>query len=285
MPPSWACEWGDDRYGVWAGFAVGEVTHRLRWIRPGTFWMGSPKGEAGRWPDEGPRHRVTIRSGFWLGEMPCTQALWEAVMGENPSRFQSPTRPVERVSWSDCQAFLARLGERVPELKPRLPTEAEWEYACRAGTTTSTYAGELVIRGDNDGPVLDAIAWYGGNSGVGFELAEAEDSSKWPKKQHPHKKAGTRPVGLKAPNPWGLCDMLGNVWEWCGDWFGDYAPAAVTDPTGPAEGSDRVFRGGSWGSYARSVRAAYRDWYGPAFASTTLASALPEVRVRQARPR
>ena len=246
--------------------------------------MGSPDDEPGRHGDEGPQHLVVITRGYWLGETPVTQALWQAVTGENPSEFKTPDRPVERVSWEECQRdFIARLnrdiaaesGERF-----RLPTEAEWEYACRAGTTTATYAGPIELRGQNDAPILDDIAWYSGNSGVDFDLPEGRDSSGWPNKQHPHTKAGTRRVGQKLPNPWGLYDMLGNVWEWCSDWahrsYGESSSSSssssnnssssgssssdsvVVDPTGPATGESRVIRGGSWGSLARHVRAAYR---------------------------
>jgi formylglycine-generating enzyme required for sulfatase activity len=248
-PPDWASAWGQDRFGVYVAFQIGAATQRLRWIPPGRFWMGSPEDEAGRGEDEGPRHEVTLESGFWLFDTPCTQALWEAVMGGNPSRFVSPTRPVEQVSFEDAERFLARVNERVPKLDLVLPSEAQWEYACRAGTETASYAGAMSIVGEHNAPVLDAIAWYGGNSGIGFELENGEDSSDWPEKQYDHAKAGTRPVGLKAPNPWGLHDMLGNVWEW----------------TGTAGAADRVFRGGSWHGHARSVRAASRSHSAPSY--------------------
>ena len=192
VPPAWASGWGADEHGVFACFAVGEVEQRMRWVPAGTFLMGSPEGEAGRYDREGPQHEVTLSSGYWMADTPCTQAMWEAVMGTNPSRFPSPKRPVEQVSWNDVQEFVQRLDELVPELGVRLPTEAEWEWACRAGTTTATYAGDLVIRGMNDAPLLDDIAWYGGNSGVDYDLDEGSDSSEWLQKQHPHTKAGTR---------------------------------------------------------------------------------------------
>ena len=162
-----------------------------------------------------------------------TQQLWETVVGENPSRFKSSRRPVENVSWDDGREFFGKLSRLVPRLAPRYPTEAEWEYACRAGTTTSTYAGELEIVGENNGPILDDIAWYGGNSGVDFDLEDGTDSSDWDEKQHDHRRAGTRTVREKAPNAWGLFDMLGNVDEWCEDyWSADLGRDAVIDPSG-----------------------------------------------------
>ena len=264
-PPIWASEWGEDQYGVFVGFTVGEVTHRMRWIRPGRFLMGSPETEQGRADWEGPQHEVTFTKGFWLGETPCTQDLWEAVMEENPSEYQSPLRPAEQVSWEDCKSFVEKLNARVPGLAIRLPTEAEWEYACRAGTETSTYAGELEILGERNGPLLDEIGWYGGNSGVDFDLENGWDSSGWKEKQFPHTKAGTRIVGQKQRNPWGLYDMLGNIWEWCEDhWdIGPYSGEARIDPPASTMGSIRVVRGGSWIDSARNVRAAYRYWLPP----------------------
>ena len=215
--------------------------------------MGSPKSEQGRFEWEGPQHEVTLTEGFWLGETACTQALWKEVMGTNPSRFQSLDRPVEQVTWDECGEFLRRLEERLPAFAGRLPTEAEWEYACRAGTETSTYAGE------NHAPLLHSIAWYEHNSGQGYELEVGEDSSAWPGKQVDDTRAGTHPVGRKVPNPWSLYDMLGNVFEWCEDaWDGTgYEPGRATDPLGQV-GSRRVVRGGSWASRARLLRAAFR---------------------------
>jgi formylglycine-generating enzyme required for sulfatase activity len=250
-PPSWARGWGQDRHGVFVEIKAGTVKQRLRWIPPGTFRLGSPESEAGRFEWEGPRHEVELNEGFWLADTPCTQELWQEVMGGNASRFKSARRPVESVSWDDCQSFLETLSAHQPGLELRLPTEAQWEYACRAGTETATWLGDLEILGANNAPVLDEIAWYGGNSGVRFELAEGHDSTEWPEKQHPHERAGTREVKLKRPNPWGLYDMLGNVWEWCSD-------GAIADPE---EEAVRVFRGGSWSAHARYVRAAYRNWY------------------------
>jgi len=174
---------------------------------------------------------VVLTRGFFLAETECTQGQWEAVMGGNPSNFKGVDRPVEQVSWSEAVEYCRELTtkQRAERILPegwewRLPTEAEWEYAARAGTTGARH-GEL-----------NAIAWYDGNSGN-----------------------QTRPVKQKAPNAWGLHDMIGNVWEWCSDWYGDYPTRSVTDPTGPSSGSNRVGRGGSWRAGARNARSADRD--------------------------
>ncbi|HRF44451.1 MAG TPA: formylglycine-generating enzyme family protein, partial [Candidatus Competibacteraceae bacterium] len=248
------------------------VIQRLRWIPPGRFWMGSLEEETQglakeeyerEWFDaEHPRHPVTLTEGYWLFDTPCTQALWEAVMEKNPSRFQSPTRPVEQVSWNDVQDFLKRLNKRIPDLNLALPSEAQWEYACRAGTETAIYTSELVILGMNNAPALDPIAWYSGNSGIDFDLNNGYDSSSWPEKQYPHTQAGTRLVKLKRANPWGLYDMLGNVWEWCQDYWHDNYEGAPSDGLAWEDrdtGVLYVLRGGSWHhNGACDVRAAYR---------------------------
>jgi formylglycine-generating enzyme required for sulfatase activity len=267
---TWASRSGRDRFGIFADLTPPhtEVTQRLRWIPRGRFQMGSPASEEGRADWEGPQREVALAAGFWLFDTPCTQALWEGIMGENPSRFRSALRPVEQVSFDDVRAFLTRINHRVPGLDLLLPSEAQWEYACRAGTTTATYAGEMQILGENNAPILDTIAWYGGNSGVGFELKKGEDSGSWRNKQYPHKRAGTRLVAQKAPNPWGLYDMLGNVWEWCADHWHDSYEGAPSDGSAwlDSQGAaSRVVRGGSWLDYARYVRAACRDWAVPAF--------------------
>jgi len=229
QPPAWAHRWGHDTYGPWATFRIGDVEQRLRWIAPGRFWMGSLEDEEGRFDNEGPRHEVELSQGFWLFDTPCTQALWEVVMEENPSEFQGTNRPVERVSWEDCQTFISKFNEQVPGLELGLPTEAQWEYACRAGTQEARYD-----------PDTDAIAWYGENSN-----------------------AETHDVGQKRPNVWGLYDMLGNVDEWVQDWHSEYTADSVMDPKGPATGAVRVIRGGYWGYVAQFVRAAFRHAYDP----------------------
>ena len=229
--PVWAQRTGRDAVGRWAEVEVDGHSIRLRWIEPGRFLMGSPDNEAGRREQEGPQHEVTLTTGFWMAETPCTQALYEAVTGENPSYYQGGDRPVDNVTWNDACTFLSKLNERIPGLDVSLPTEAQWEYACRAGSTESTYAGSLTL--DEDGgeaPELDAIAWYYRNSSD-----------------------GTKPVAQKAQNAWGLYDTLGNVDEWCSDWFGAYSNEPQQDPTGPGTGAGRVIRGGSWHDFARSL--------------------------------
>lgn len=235
LPEPWAVEWGEDRFGVFTAFAVGEVVQRLRWVPAGRFMMGSPKGDSESFDLERPQHDAILTRGYWLGETPVTQGLWTAVMGETPSRFKGPDRPVENVSWEDCHGFLVRLDDVVRGLGCRLPTEAEWEWACRAGGEEARY-GEL-----------DEVAWHLGNSS-----------------------GETHPVVQKASNPLGLYDMLGNVYEWCADWGGSYEPGRATDPTGPPAGSGRVFRGGSWRDPAYCVRAAFRNWHHPGLRSFDL---------------
>ncbi len=230
-PPAWAAAWGQDRYGPWCALQLGEVEQRLRWIPPGRFRMGSPADEEGRFDREGPQHEVTLSKGFWLFDTPCTQALWQAVMGTTPSHFKGAKRPVEQVSWDDCQQFLQQFHRQVHELPLALPTEAQWEYACRAGTTTARYEEDLA-----------AIAWYEGNS-----------------------RNATHEVGQKRPNAWGLYDMLGNVYEWCHDGRREYTGASVVDPVGPLDaGAGRAIRGGSWLDVALLARAALRRAAPPA---------------------
>ncbi len=265
-PPAWASAWGQDRFGVWVAFTIGDATQRLRWVPPGRFLMGSPKGEVGRYDNEGPQHEVTISRGFWLADTPCTQVIWQAVMGSNPSRFRSSDRPVEQVSWNDVQAFLRQSEALLPGLGLALPTEAQWEHACRAGTATATWAGDLEILGKRNAPGLVPISWYGGNSGVDFELDNGADRSGWPEKQYPHQRAGTHPVARKAANPWGLYDILGNVWEWCADGRRVYGTVPVIDPMGSTHvAARRVLRGGSWNRSARNVRSASRLAFDPGY--------------------
>ncbi len=242
---------------------VNDLGMTFVYIPPGTFMMGSPADEPGRWNDE-KRHEVTLTAGFYIQTTPVTQGQWERVMGKNPSYFTGcgPNGPVENVSWEDAREFIRKLNELEGTDLYRLPTEAEWEYACRAGTATAIYTGTIEILGERDAPALDPIAWYGGNSGVDYE--GGYDSSDWAEKQYDHTRAGTHPVGLKQPNAWGLYDMLGNVNEWCSDyWSEEYPDGPVVNPTGPADGANRVIRGGSWSGLARRCRAAYRSYRPP----------------------
>ena len=205
-------------------------------IPAGEFRMGSTSSEANSLREQ-PVTQVRISRGFWLGKYEVTQGQWEAVMGSNPSYFSECGLdcPVEQVSWEDAQEFIWRLNAMDGEGTYRLPTEAEWEYAARAGTTGDRYGN------------LDEIAWYDGTTGK-----------------------RTHPVGGKAPNAWGLHDMLGNVIEWVGDWYARYPGGSVTDPRGPGRGSNRVLRGGSWRHIASNCRSSYRLFAPPSWRSVIL---------------
>jgi formylglycine-generating enzyme required for sulfatase activity len=213
-------------------------------IEGGTFTMGSPSNEPERFSDEGPQHQVTV-SAFYMGKYQVTQAEYQSVMGTNPSYFKGSNLPIEKVSWYDAADFCNRLSQS-EGLTPvysgsgsditcnwnangyRLPTEAEWEYACRAGTTTPYSTGNNITTSQ---------ANY--NSG------------------------STTTVGSFAPNPWGLYDMHGNVWEWCWDWYGSYSSGAQNNPHGAVSGDVRVARGGSWNYSGQYLRSAYRVHYYP----------------------
>ena len=186
-------------------------------------------------------------------------------MGYNPSEFSSCGNdcPVEQVSWNDCQEFIRKLNQKEGGTKYRLPTEAEWEYACRAGTETALYNGPIRILGENNAPALDPIAWYGGNSCVSY--SGGYDCSGLKETQRSCSRCGTHPVGQKQPNAWGLYDIIGNVWEWCQDWYGGYPGGSVTDPEGPSYGEYLVFRGGSCSYNASSCRSANRSALTPDF--------------------
>lgn len=204
------------------------------WIPSGSFTMGSPDVEADRLPDEGPAHIVTIK-GFELMTTEVTQAMWQQVMGSNPAHDcgEGPTWPVYSVSWNSCQDFIARLNEMDPAFVYRLPSEAEWEYACRAGSTTAYQFG---------GSMTEGFCWYSGNSA-----------------------STAQPVAMKQPNPWNLYDMSGNVSEWCEDWYhADYTGAPIDgSPWLTPAGTNRVLRGGSWADAARYCRSANRLDYNP----------------------
>jgi formylglycine-generating enzyme required for sulfatase activity len=216
----------------------GEVEMEFCRIPAGSFQMGSPENEEGRERGEGPQRRVTISNPFLMGKFEITHAQWKAVTGKirNYAGFDGSNydAPMQTTSWNECKAFVDKVnGLGIGRF--RLPTEAEWEYACRAGTTTRYFWGE-----DSDLTGIDQYAWYDENSN-----GEAHDA------------------GEKKPNPWGLYDMAGNVYEWCQDWYGPYPSEAETDPKGPATGSAKVFRGGEWFNPAENCRSAFRGSFGP----------------------
>ena len=238
---------------------VTSIGVRLKRISAGSFQMGSPSSEHKRDDDER-QHRVTIANDFLLGATEITQAQWRSVMGSNPSSFKGDELPVERVSWLDAVEFCNRLSER-EGLRPayrisgddvnwietsngyRLPTEAEWEYACRAGTTTPFSFGNNITP--------DQVNYHGDRPYRGGRKGRYRER--------------TVDAGSLPANPWGLHEMHGSVWEWCWDWYGSYPSGSVTDPTGPLSGSYRVLRGGGWLSYARSCRSADRYRSSPDF--------------------
>jgi len=268
-------------------FVITDLGLDMQAIPAGKFVMGSPAGEPGHTRLEAPQTSVTITQSYWLGRTPVTLDQWRAIMGtdllgqvkkyftqhENPRQLLAGTQgdvPMYFVSWDDAREFCvkltarARAGGSLPAgYEFTLPTEAEWEYACRAGTTAATYAGPVQYYGSNHAPRLDAIGWYAGNSSVGY-TGVGWDTSSWAGKQYPGGQAGARRVGLKQPNAWGLSDMLGNVYEWCLDFSSPALPGgSVVDPVGPGTGLDHIIRGGSWHSDAIYCRAASRKWNGP----------------------
>jgi sulfatase modifying factor 1 len=224
-------------------FAIPDLSMEMLWIKPGTFEMGSPSSEKDRDDDE-TQHTVTLTSGFYLGKHEVTQSQWEKVMGSNPSHFKGGDRPVETVSWTAVTSFCNKLtaSERTAGRLPagmtyQLPTEAQWEYACRAGTTTRfAFGDELTAKDAN----------------FARNVGETTDVGKYP------------------ANAWGFHDMHGNVWEWPADRYGDYLASAVRDPVGPAIGSTRVERGGSWFNSAHFARSADRYGYEPAYSNLDL---------------
>jgi formylglycine-generating enzyme required for sulfatase activity len=227
----------DAPHGAYADLEVKGVIQRFRWMAAGEFWMGSKESEPERWDDEGPRHRVRISRGFWLADTACSQALWLAVMGKNPAQFKDdPQNPVEQVSWNDCRKFFQNMNALVPGLAAGFPSEAQWEYACRAGTVSPFSFGENITP--------EQVNYDGNNPYAGGEKGLY--------------RAKTVPVASLPANPWGLHEMHGNVWEWCSDWFGSYSAAPSTDPEGPPQGKGRVLRGGSWFGGGRDVRSAFR---------------------------
>ncbi len=209
-----------------------EIASNMVYVSSGSFTMGCTSEQGNDcYSDENPSHSVTV-SGFYMSKYEVTQKQWQAVMGTNPSKFKGDNLPVESISWNEVQKFISKLNELTGK-KYRLPTEAEWEFASRGGTKSLGYK----YSGGND---IDAVAWYSENSN-----------------SQPH------PVGQKHSNELGLYDMSGNVWEWCSDWYAGYSSFSQTNPQGPFTGSGRVFRGGSWFSYASYCRVSLRYDYDP----------------------
>ena len=212
---------------------VNGIKYNMVWVDGGTFRMGATSEQGSTWDYEKPVHSVTL-SGYYIGKTEVTQALWKAVMGSNPSEFKGDNRPVESVSWDDCQAFIRKLNALTGQ-NFRLPTEAEWEFACRGGNNSRGYK----YSGSN---YIDNVAWHDGNFGD-----------------------KTHPVATKSPNELGIYDMSGNVWEWCADWYGDYSSGRQTNPKGPYDGSRRVRRGGCWYFGAGNCRSSNRSNYNPTY--------------------
>lgn len=228
-------------------------------VKSGCFTMGSPFLEEGRLNDE-QQHRVCLSKDFWIGKYEVTQAQWQKVMGYNPAFFKGcgPNCPVERVSWDEVQGFIFKLNLQTGQ-NYRLPTEAEWEYAARADTRLSTYAGDSELLGQNKATRLNKIAWYSGNSGVQYKGGQyCED---WDEKEFAAQRCGTHPVGLKQASPWQVYDMIGNVWEWTQDKYGSLSDKDATDPRGAASGNKRVVKGGHWAGTLSQNRSAARYGY------------------------
>ena len=247
-PPFWASYWGEDEHGAWISLVYKDIEHSFRWIHPGEFWMGSANNEKDRLERE-TRHRVRISKGFWMAETTCTQALWQAVMGNNPSNFKGDDLPVDGVSYEDAQDFVKAINKLGGghTLYFRLPTEAEWEYCCRAGTETPFSFGETID-----------------SEQVNFNGNYPYNNSK--KSEYRQKTVAVRSL---LCNEWGLYEMHGNLWEWCEDWYGKYETndEISVDPCGPNTGAVRVLRGGSWNFDAGDCRSASRGRNVPAYRS------------------
>jgi len=235
FPENWASDWGEDEFGLWMAFSYKGVRQAFRWCEPGTFLMGSPENEPEREYDE-LQHEVTLPRGFWIADTPVTQSLWQAVMGSNPSEFQGKNSPVAHINWNDAQVFIAKMNEMKVELRLCLPTEAQWEYACRAGTVTPFYWGDLI-----DSTLVNFDGNYPYNNGRNTEY-----------------RGQTVEVKELPCNDWGLYQMHGNVLEWCQDWFDDYPSQPIIDPQGSESDAGRVLRGGAWYLYGRRCRSASR---------------------------
>ncbi len=217
---------------------VNDVRYEFALVEAGTFTMGATSDQGSDVDDsEKPAHQVTITKDYYLGKTEVTQALWRAVMGGNPSYFKTGNKPVEKVTWNDCQTFISKLNAATGK-NFRLPTEAEWEFAARGGNSSNHF----MYSGSNN---IDEVGWYAHNSSD-----------------------ATHDVATKKPNELGIYDMSGNVWEWCQDWYGEYSSNTQYDPAGPTSGDERVCRGGGWdGDYCRS---SIRDCCNPDYRNSSI---------------
>ena len=237
--PGWAEAMTSDPYGMVATVRLRGLrsapwsSMRFRLMKAGRFHMAADDSEPGRRLYEGPKHEVILSRDFWMAETPCTQEAYGQLTGQNPSRFIAPLRPVESVSWAEVAELIDELNSLAEGVRFALPSEAQWEFCARAG---QAYADST--------PRLNEQAWY----------RDTASSS-------------THVVGAKAPNPWGLYDMLGNVWEWCDDWYAPYTAHSAVDPSGPRVGERRVVRGGSWADTASRIRWTTREAHRDSFRS------------------
>ena len=244
FPHPLAIEWGEDEFGLYQIVELFTVAHVFRWIPPGLFQMGSPEDEQGRYESE-TLHWVKLSEGFWLGETALSQRQWKAVMSENGNETEDDHLPQVEISWDDCADFIEAINKEYEGIGARFPTEAEWEYACRAGSHTAFYWGDTL------------------------DLSKANYRGTWEFESDFAKGALRQvcPVKSYLPNPWGLYQMYGNVFEWCWDWYSDYLAGTTENPEGPGAVSEdhkigeeavRVLRGGSWRFMGRGLRSAVR---------------------------
>ncbi len=239
FPYNW-CTCGEDKFGIWIDVKIINQIQRMRWIKPGDFLMGSPDDEPYRYDYE-TQHEVTLSKGFWIADSTCTQGTWQSIMNSNPSKNIGAQNPIENISWHDCDKFIIKLNSLFKKLSFALPTEAQWEYACRAGTQTPFSFGINILP--------NQVNYNGEHPYLGQE------------KQLYRKKT----IAIKSlpANQWGLFEMHGNVWEWCNDWFDNHPKGGIIDPVGPSEGSYKILRGGSAFSGAADCRSAARIKFHP----------------------
>ncbi len=236
FPYEWCESWGEDNFGIWLEFDIKNITLRMRWIKPGTFLMGSPEEEPYRNHNENQRE-VTVSKGFWFADTACSQELWQIIMENNPSYCKGSRKPVENVSWNDCKEFLDKINIYLKNLALSFPSEEQWEYTCRAGTTTSFSFGINITP--------DLVNYNGKYPYLGNENGLNREET----------------VEIKSlpPNQWGMYEMHGNVWEWCVDLFGKYNTDIMVEGIQTTENQYRVLRGGSAYSNATNCRSAARS--------------------------